>query len=32
MDRDVVVRLRSSFEDMVQKHADTGTEFWAGWH
>jgi len=28
MDRDIVVKLRSSFEAMVQKHPDTGTEYW----
>lgn len=28
MDRELVVKLRSSFEALVQRHADTGTEFW----
>jgi len=28
MDKDVVVRLHSSFEEMVQKFPDTDTEFW----
>lgn len=28
MDREIVVRLHSSFEAMVQTHPDTGTEFW----
>jgi DNA-damage-inducible protein D len=28
MDRDIVVKLHSSFEDMVREHPDTGTEFW----
>ncbi len=28
MDRDIVVMLRSSFEAMVRKHVETGTEFW----
>ncbi|MBI1827367.1 MAG: DNA damage-inducible protein D [Planctomycetes bacterium] len=28
MDREIVVRLHSSFEAMVQTHAETGTEFW----
>lgn len=28
MDKGVVVRLHASFEDMVQRHQDTGTEFW----
>ena len=28
MDREIVVKLHSSFEDMVQKHPETGTEFW----
>jgi DNA-damage-inducible protein D len=28
MDRNIVVQLRSSFEAMVQKHPETGTEFW----
>jgi DNA-damage-inducible protein D len=28
MDREVVVKLHSSFEEMVRKHAETGTEFW----
>jgi len=28
MDRDIVVKLRSSFEAMVQKHPDRGTEYW----
>jgi len=28
MDRDIVVRLRTSFEGMVRKHPETGTEFW----
>jgi len=28
MDKEVVVRLHSSFEDMVCTHPETGTEFW----
>jgi hypothetical protein len=28
MDKDIVVRLHSSFEDMVRKHPETGTDFW----
>jgi DNA-damage-inducible protein D len=28
MDKEIIVRLHSSFEDMVRKHAETGTEFW----
>jgi DNA-damage-inducible protein D len=28
MNREIVVKLRSSFEAMVQQHPDTGTEFW----
>ena len=28
MDKEIVVRLHSSFEDMVRKHPDTGVEFW----
>ena len=28
MDKEVVVRLHSSFEDMVCKNSETGTEFW----
>ncbi len=28
MDKEVVVKLHASFEDMVQTHPDTGTEFW----
>lgn len=28
MDKQIVVRLHSSFEDMMQKDSDTGTEFW----
>lgn len=28
MDKEIVLRLHSSFEDMVRKHPDTGTEFW----
>jgi len=28
MDKAVVVRLHASFEDMVRKHPETGTEFW----
>ncbi len=28
MDKDIVVRLHASFEDMVRKHPDTDTEFW----
>jgi DNA-damage-inducible protein D len=28
MDKDIVVRLHTSFEDMVRKYPDTGTEFW----
>jgi len=28
MDKQVVVRLHASFEDMVRKHQETGVEFW----
>ena len=28
MDKQVVVRLHASFEDMVRKHPETGVEFW----
>lgn len=28
MDKEIVVRLYASFEDMAQKFADTGIEFW----
>jgi hypothetical protein len=28
MDKEIIIRLHTSFEDMVQKHPDTGTEFW----
>lgn len=28
MDRDIIVKLRSSFESMVRTHPETGTEFW----
>ncbi|MEN6334944.1 MAG: DNA damage-inducible protein D [Phycisphaerales bacterium] len=28
MDREIVVRLHSSFEDMARKDPETGTEFW----
>jgi DNA-damage-inducible protein D len=28
MDREIVGRLHSSFEDMVRKHPDSGVEFW----
>ncbi len=28
MDREIVVRLHASFEDMVQRFPETGTEFW----
>ena len=28
MDKAIVVRLHSSFEDMVRKDEETGTEFW----
>jgi DNA-damage-inducible protein D len=28
MDKEIVVRLHTSFEDMVRKHADSGVEFW----
>jgi DNA-damage-inducible protein D len=28
MDREIIVRLQSSFEAIVRKHPDTGTEFW----
>ncbi len=28
MDKEIIVRLHSSFEDMVRKHPKTGTEFW----
>lgn len=28
MGRSIIVQLRSSFESMVQRHPDTGTEFW----
>jgi hypothetical protein len=27
IDKEIVVRLHSSFEDMVRKHPDIGTEF-----
>ena len=28
MDKEIVVRLHSSFEDTVRKHADSGVEYW----
>ena len=28
MDKEIVIKLHSSFEDMVRKYPDTGTEFW----
>ncbi len=28
MDKAIVVRLHCSFEEMVRKHPDSGTEFW----
>jgi len=28
MDKEIIVRLHTSFEDMVRKHPETGTEFW----
>ena len=28
MDKEIIVRLHKSFEDMVQTHFETGTEFW----
>ena len=28
MDKEIIVKLHSSFEDMVQVNQDTGTEFW----
>lgn len=28
MDKEIVIRLHASFEDMVQKFPNTGTEFW----
>lgn len=28
MDKEIVVQLHASFEDMVQKDPNTGTEFW----
>ena len=28
MDKEIVVQLHASFEDMVQKDSRTGTEFW----
>lgn len=28
MDREIVVKLRSNFEAIVQKHVESGTEFW----
>lgn len=28
MDKEIVVRLHSSFEDMVRRHADSGVEYW----
>jgi DNA-damage-inducible protein D len=28
MDKQIVVRLHASFEDMMQRDSDTGTEFW----
>jgi DNA-damage-inducible protein D len=28
MDKEIVIKLHASFEDMVQKYPDTGTEFW----
>ncbi len=29
MDKEIVVQLHASFEDMVQKDPKTGTEFWS---
>lgn len=28
MDKEIIVRLHASFESIVQKHPETGTEFW----
>ena len=28
MDKEIVVRLHTSFEDMVRKHPESGVEFW----
>jgi DNA-damage-inducible protein D len=28
VDKEIIVRLHSSFEDMVRKHAESGVEFW----
>jgi DNA-damage-inducible protein D len=28
MDKEIVIRLHASFEDMVRKHADSGVEYW----
>ena len=28
MDKEIVVRLHSSFEEMVRKHPESGVEFW----
>ena len=28
MDKNVIVQLHASFEEMVQKNPETGTEFW----
>lgn len=28
MDKQIVIRLHASFEDMVRKHVETGVEFW----
>ena len=28
MDKEIIVRLHSSFEDMVRTHADSGVEYW----
>lgn len=28
MDKEIIVRLHSSFEDMVCKHAESGVEYW----
>jgi DNA-damage-inducible protein D len=28
MDKQIVIRLHSSFEDMVRRHADSGVEYW----
>ena len=28
MDKEIIVRLHSSFENIVRKHADSGVEYW----